>query len=313
MAHPKVVAVVGPNASGKSHYAVELAGLFNGEIISADSRQVYRSLDLGTGKITPEEMRGIPHHLMDIIDPGEGYSLFDFQRDAYSAIHAIHAHKRLPIIVGGTGLYLDAVLEGYRLLDVKPDPMARSKLEALSMDELMDIIRREQPSALHSIENRNKRRLIRAIEIVRAGFDYRDTRQKSKRLDTLIIGIGWERDTLRERIRARLHSRLEKGMIEEVEALRARGVPDGFLFDIGLEYRAILRYLQGGYDSRQHFIESLEIAIGQFAKRQMTWFRKRPGITWIDGGNVISPGTADTIRSFMGREEIAVSSSQANS
>ncbi|MBT8421414.1 MAG: tRNA (adenosine(37)-N6)-dimethylallyltransferase MiaA [Gammaproteobacteria bacterium] len=298
----KVVAVVGPNASGKSHYAVQLARFFHGEIVSADSRQVYKRLDLGTGKITREEMLGIPHHLIDIIEPDENYSLFDFQRDAYSAIDSIRDNNRLPIIAGGTGLYIAAVTEGYQLLDVEPDPVSRLELEKCAIDQLTDIIRREQPGALDCIENPNKRRLVRAIEIIRAGFDYKDTRKKSKQLGALVIGVKWEKDILHRRISERLHGRLGKGMIEEVENLRAGGVSDEFLFKMGLEYRAILRYLQGGYHSREHFIESLEIAIRQFAKRQMTWFRGRSGITWIDGTDLMSASTTDNIRLFLESE-----------
>ncbi|VFN01237.1 MAG: tRNA dimethylallyltransferase [Candidatus Kentron sp. G] len=330
----RILAVVGPTASGKSDYAVQLARLFDGEIVSADSRQVYRRLNLGTGKITHEEMLGIPHHLIDIIDPGEDYSptpriyrsttgnnpliprcgtiegiraprrysLFDFQRDAYSAMESIAGNKRLPIIAGGTGLYVAAVVEGYELLDVKPDPVARQELEERSMDQLIEIIQREQPGALEAIGARTKRRLIRAIEVIRAGFDYKDTRKKSGCLDALMIGVQWEKAILHRRIRERLYRRLEQGMIEEVQGLRANGVPDRFLFAMGLEYRAILQYLQGGYPSRQHFIDHLESSIRQFAKRQMTWFRGRPGITWVAGADLLSPLILDRIRSFLKNE-----------
>nr|VFJ51970.1 MAG: tRNA dimethylallyltransferase [Candidatus Kentron sp. DK] len=295
---PRIIAVVGPNASGKSGYAVELARLFQGEVVSADSRQVYRGLDLGTGKITPKEMRGIPHHLIDIVDPGQDYSLFDFQRDAYSAIDDISKTGMLPILAGGTGLYVAAVTEGYQLLDVKPDPVLRRELESLPTGELTDILEREQPGAIGQMENRHKRRLIRAIEIIRAGFDYRETRGKSPKLDALIIGVQWKKNVLRRRIRERLQARLDQGMIEEVEGLRARGVPDPFLYKMGLEYRAILRYLEGGYDSRAHFVERLEIAIGQFAKRQMTWFRGRAGVNWIAGEDLMSAPVLERIRDF---------------
>lgn len=275
---PKVVAVVGTNASGKSALGVELAVRFHGEIISADSRQVFRGLDLGSGKITPEEMLGVPHHLIDVREPGEFFSMADFQRMSYAEIDGILARGRLPMIVGGTGLYVDSVLDGYLLSDTEPDLAYRAELERLTTPELYEKLSRLVPDV--QVERNNRNRVMRMLERIHDGDDALPA--KRARYDSLRLGVSWPRDVLAERIEARMRARLDGGMIEEVQGLLDRGVPQAFLLGLGLEYRFITQYLIGEIEDRDEMIAELTRAIRKFAKRQMTWFRRNPDIVWLD-------------------------------
>jgi tRNA dimethylallyltransferase len=252
---PKAVAIVGTNASGKSAAAVRLAQVFRGEIISADSRQVYRGLDLGTGKLTPAEMGGIEHHLLDVVEPG-----------------------------GGTGLYVRAVVEGYELADAPPDFARRDELEKLGPAELYDLLRQRDPAAAALIDSRNRRRIIRAIELQERGSEYRTEHVNRPRYDFLQLGITWPREVLRQRIERRLRTRVDDGMIDEVRALLAGGVTLEWLDGIGLEYRYVGRFLQGGYASQDELLAELSTAIYRFAMRQLAWFRRDASIIWLDTG-----------------------------
>ena len=275
---PKVVAVVGTNASGKSALGIELAKKYNAEIISADSRQVFRGLDLGSGKVTPEETQGVPHHLIDVREPNEFFSMADFQRMAYRAIDEIRGRGRLPMIVGGTGLYVDSVLDGYLLSDKEPDLAYRAELEKLTTPQLYDMLLELKPDV--QVEKNNRNRVMRIIERIHDGDDA--TPGKQARFESLRLGVSWPREVLNRRIDERLQRRLEQGMIEEVQRLMDEGATTEFLLGLGLEYRFITQYLIGEIPDRQAMLDKLAIAIKQFAKRQMTWFRRNPEIVWLD-------------------------------
>ena len=274
----KLIAVVGTNASGKSGLGVTLAEKYGGEIVSADSRQVFRGLDLGSGKISPEETRGVPHHLIDVCDPGDFFSMHDFQRLAYEAIDGIIERGRLPFLVGGTGLYVASVTEGYVMSDAAPDLEYRAYLETFETPALYDMLIRAVPDI--DVEPRNRNRVMRLLEKLHAGDDHIPRSQP--RYDCLKLGVTWDRETLRRRIDERLSRRLDQGMIEEVRGLIDDGVSIEFLMKLGLEYRFITQYLTGEIPRREDMVEQLSTAIKQFAKRQMTWFRRDKAIIWLD-------------------------------
>ena len=287
---PKLIAVVGTNASGKSGLGVTLAERYGGEIVSADSRQVFRGLDLGSGKITPAETRGVPHHLIDVCAPGDFFSMHDFQRLAYEAIDGILARGRLPFLVGGTGLYVASVTEGYVMSDAAPDLEYRDHLETFSTPELYDMLVKAVPDV--DIERNNRNRVMRVLEKLHAGDDH--VPHNNPRYDTLKLGVTWDRETLKARIDARLERRLEQGMVEEVRGLMDQGVSTAFLYKLGLEYRFIAQYLTGEIPRYEDMVEQLGNAIKKFAKRQMTWFRRDRDILWLDmtGDPVAQAGEA---------------------
>lgn len=278
----KLVVIAGTNASGKSDLGIRLAREFGGEVVSADSRQVYRGLDLGTGKITPAQAGNIRHHLIDVADVTDNYSLARYQQDAYAAIDRIADAGRLPFLVGGTGLYISAVVEGYELVDVPPNEFLRDELEALPLPELIARLREADPEAAARVDVGNRRRLIRAIEIAAAGYGRAAARRASPRYDCLQFGLTWPREILVARIEDRLRERLARGMIEEVARLRSAGVTDARLDQLGLEYRYVARYLRGELRSLDELTAQLGIAIRQFAKEQMTWFKRDRRIIWLD-------------------------------
>ena len=222
---PKLVVIAGTNASGKSGLGVELARRYGGEIVSADSRQVFRGLDLGSGKITPEEMRDVPHHLIDICDAGDFFSMADFQRMAYEAIDGIVARGKLPFLVGGTGLYVASVADGYVLSNKMPDLAYREELERLSTERLYEMLQEAVPAT--DVEPKNRNRVMRMLEKLHDGDDV--TPGKEPRYHTLRLGVTWEREVLRARIDERLERRLAEGMIEEVRGLLNAGVSVDFL------------------------------------------------------------------------------------
>ena len=273
---PKLIVIEGTNASGKSSLGVELALRFGGEIVSADSRQVYRRLDLGSGKITEAEMKGVPHHLLDVRDPGEFFSMADFQRLAYEAIDGIISREKIPFLVGGTGLYVDAVADGYELSDRAPDHALRAHLETFDTPALYEMLIRKLPDT--DIDPRNRHRVMRALERLEAD-DYHPGR-KSPRFELLKLGVTWPREVLKQRIDERLEARLKAGMVEEVRALLDEGISEEFLTKLGLEYKYLTWYLTGKMAYEQ-MVEELGNAIKRFAKRQMTWFRRDGRIQWL--------------------------------
>ena len=269
--------IEGTNASGKSSLGISLAARFSGEIVSADSRQVYRRLDLGSGKVTPAEMNGVPHHLLDVRDPGEFFSMADFQRLAYEAIDGIIARGAVPFLVGGTGLYVDAVADGYELSDKSPDHDLRARLETFDTPALYEMLKEKLPET--EIDPRNRHRVMRALERLEAD-DYHPGR-KSPRYELLKFGVTWPREILKQRIDERLERRLQEGMVDEVRAMLDDGVSEEFLVKLGLEYKYLTWYLTGKISYGQT-VEELGNAIKKFAKRQMTWFRRDPRIIWLD-------------------------------
>jgi tRNA dimethylallyltransferase len=278
-----LLVLLGPTASGKTRLGVQLARATGGEIISADSRQVYRGMDIGTGKDLAE-YENIPFHLIDIIEPGHEFNVFKFQHRFFQAFSAIQTRGRLPLLVGGTGMYLDAAVKGYRLVEVPGNPALRLELADIPMENLAERLKRTA-SRLHNTTDLLERdRLVRAIEI--AEYEQCHAPEPAPELKPLIFGIRWEREVLRRRITARLKERLAQGMIEEVERLHASGIPWETLEFYGLEYRFIARHLKGKLNLNDMF-QKLNTAIHSFAKRQETWFRRmaRGGIVihWLDG------------------------------
>lgn len=275
---PRIIAIVGTNASGKSGLGIELASRYGGEVVSADSRQVFRGLDLGSGKVAPEEMRGVPHHLIDVCEPNDFFSMADFQKLAYEAIDDILQRGKLPFLVGGTGLYVASVLDGYQISDKMPDLTYRAELEKLTTPELYRMLKQALPDM--EIDAKNRNRVMRVLEKLHDGDDVVPTNHPRYR--PLKLGVTWDRDTLRDRIDERLERRLNAGMIEEVQRLLDAGASVEFMYKLGLEYRFITQYLTGEIASREEMLSLLATAIKQFAKRQMTWFRRDADIHWLD-------------------------------
>lgn len=284
-----LLAVVGPTASGKTSLAVDLAlAIGNAEIISADSRQVYRGMDIGTGKDVAEYTREgvtVPSHLIDIADAGEKYNLFEFQRDFLSAYEDIKSRGVFPIMCGGSGLYVESVLKGYRLLPVPENQSLRAELETKSLEELTAILANYKQ--LHNnTDTDNKKRAIRAIEIEEYYLSCPVEERLFPQLETLVIGVSVDREVRRARISRRLRERLESGMVDEVRSLLDSGLKPDQLIYYGLEYKYLTLYITGAM-SYDDMVQGLEIAIHQFAKRQMTWFRgmekRGTEIRWVDG------------------------------
>ena len=294
----KMITILGPTASGKTPVAARLAAEIGGEIISADSRQVYRRMDIGTGKdlvdyvVRNQESgvsRQISYHLIDIREPGTKYNLFEYQQDFFDAYEAIQSRGAIPILCGGTGLYIEAVLKGYHLSPVPQNQALRDSLEGKSLAELTQMLtdlKAKTGSNMHNTTDVDScQRAIRAIEIETYNIEHPTPRRELPPVDSLIIGIDIDRELRREKITRRLKARLEEGMVEEVKALLDEGIPADDLIYYGLEYKFVTEYLTGKITYDEMFTR-LEIAIHQFAKRQMTWFRgmERRGfkIHWID-------------------------------
>ena len=280
MNKPKVVAIVGPTASGKTSLSIQLAQKFNGEIISADSRQVYRGMDLGTGKITPTEMQDIPHHLLDVANPMDIYTGVDFKRDATIAINRITQRTHLPLIVGGTFFYLELLRGNMQAAPVQPNPEFRKTLEPYSNAELLDLLREKDTKRADSIDPDNRRRLERSLEIIHTLGRVPEVHATESDYDWLLFGVDIPKETLHKNINTRLETRLEQGMIDEVQQLLKNGVTPKRLDDLGLEYRYVLKYIQQEI-SYPEMCEQIETKSRQFAKRQLTWLKRYPEIQWV--------------------------------
>ena len=288
----RMITILGPTASGKTDFATHLAARLNAEIISADSRQVYRGMDIGTGKdLADYVINGhvIPYHLIDICEPGTKYNLFRYQQDFLDCYEDIRSRGALPILCGGTGLYIEAVLKGYSLSPVPQNPELRAKLEGKSLEELSHLLadlKEKNHSVMHNKTDVDScQRAIRAIEIETYNLTKSTEERLCPSIDSLIIGVNIDREERRRKITKRLKERLKAGMIDEVDGLLKRGIPADVLIYYGLEYKFVTEYLIGKLSYDEMF-RQLEIAIHQFAKRQMTWFRgmERRGFTihWID-------------------------------
>ena len=282
-----MITILGPTASGKTPVAARLAAEIGGEIISADSRQVYRRMDIGTGKDL-EDYGSVPYHLIDICEPGTKYNLFEYQQDFYDVYQQIRSRGAVPILCGGTGLYIEAVLKGYHLSPVPQNQALRDSLEGKSLDELSQMLadlKAKTGSNMHNTTDVDScQRAIRAIEIETYNLEHPTPRRELPPVDSIIIGIDIDRELRREKITCRLKARLDHGMVEEVKGLLDEGIPAEDLIYYGLEYKFLTEYLTGQLSYDEMF-QRLEIAIHQFAKRQMTWFRgmERRGfkIHWI--------------------------------
>ena len=295
----KMITILGPTASGKTPIAARLAAEIGGEVISADSRQVYRRMDIGTGKdlgdyVVPmvngqSSMVNVPYHLINICEPGTKYNLFEYQQDFFDVYQDVRGRGAVPILCGGTGLYIEAVLKGYHLSPVPQDQELRDALEGKSLDELtlmLTELKKKTGSNMHNKTDVDScQRAIRAIEIETYNLEHPTPRRELPPVDSIIIGIDIDRELRREKISRRLKARLDGGMVDEVRALLEEGIPAEDLIYYGLEYKFVTEYLTGRL-SYDEMVTRLEIAIHQFAKRQMTWFRgmERRGfkIHWID-------------------------------
>ena len=299
---PKIIVIVGPTASGKSDLAVWLAKRWGGEGISADSRQVYHGMDIGTGKITKKEMCGVPHHLLGVVSPKYVYTVADYKRDAGRVLKDILKRGKIPIICGGTGFYIRALVDNLILPDVPPDLKLRKRLEKKTAPELFTLLKGLDPARAKTIDIHNPRRLIRAIEIARTlgkvppRFLKSDATIKiqvelrTRKLpplslqtpyDTLFLGIHLTKEELARRIDRRLRKRMKNGMINEVRRLHKAGVSRKRMEDLGLEYRFCSHYLKRKL-TKEELLEQLGHAIKKYAKRQMTWFKKDKRVFWID-------------------------------
>ncbi len=288
-----LIVILGPTASGKTRLAARLAAEIGSEVISADSRQVYRGMDIGTGKDLSEYVVDgvpVPCHLIDVAEPGHLFSVFEFQQRFYECFREISSLGRLPILVGGTGLYIESILREYRMQPVPEDASLREELAGKSMEELAAMLLHMNPALHNTTDLTGRERLVRAIEIA-VHTARQGTQDVIERPDIvpLVVGIRWERAVLRERITKRLKERLGQGMIEEVQRLRDAGVSWERLDEMGLEYRYVSLYLRGEL-AFEEMVRTLNIRIHQFAKRQDTWFRgmERRGIAiyWIEGADV---------------------------
>lgn len=292
----KMITILGPTASGKTPLAAALAQQIGGEIISADSRQVYRRMDIGTGKdladyrlVADGSAVDIPYHLIDICEPGTKYNLFQYQQDFFDAYQDIRSRGVVPVLCGGTGLYIEAVLRGYKLSPVPQNPELRARLEGKTLAELTEMLtdlKAQTGTVMHNKTDVDScQRAIRAIEIETYNLENPVPRRELPPVDSLIIGVNIDREARREKITRRLKARLEEGMTDEVRGLLAEGIPADDLIYYGLEYKFVTEYIVGKTTYDEMFTR-LEIAIHQFAKRQMTWFRgmERRGFTihWID-------------------------------
>ena len=280
----KIIAIVGPTASGKSALGIYLAQKLGGEVISADSRQVYRGLNIGTGKVTKKEMAGIPHHLLDVASPRRQFTVDDFVRRAQKAYSLIRANKRIPVVVGGTGLYVDTFVGRMSYPSVPPNQKLRARLERLTTAQLFEQLQKLDPRRAKNIERTNPRRLIRAIEIAKAigksPTKDKTTNTTNNKYDVLWLGLSPTLEKLRKNIRARLLARIQAGMVVEAKKLHQAGLSFKRMNKLGLEYRYLALLLQNKI-TKEQFTQELERAINHYAKRQMRWFKRNKDINWV--------------------------------
>jgi len=277
----KLIVVLGPTASGKSELAIGLAKKFNGEIVSVDSRQVYKGMDIGTGKVTKKEMQGIPHYLLDVASPKRRFAVVQYRKLALKAINNIFKKGGVPILCGGTGFYIQAVVDGILIPEVKPDWKLRKKLEEKNTEQLYSLLKKLDPRRAKNIDKKNPRRLIRAIEIIeKTGKAVPDFKTNPLPYPVLFLGIKKTPAELKTLIKKRLLKRLKIGMVKEVENLHKSGLSWKRLEEFGLEYRQVVRYL-GKKINYSEMIKILQKEIEHYAKRQMTWFKRDNRIKWI--------------------------------
>ncbi len=288
----KIIVIVGPTASGKTALGIELAQNYNGEIVSADSRQVYRGMDIGTAKD-----KSFPQHLIDVADPSTDYNVSHFVADAKRAIEDIASRGKLPMVVGGSGFWIDALVFGHELPEVKPMTELRAELEQKSWQELFAQLEKLDPERAKHVDRHNKRRLTRALEVILTTGEPIPLLKSTSQYEVLWIGIKISKEDLDKKIEKRLHDRLEHGMIEEVKSLHDAGVSWGRLDSFGLEYRFLAKHLQGEL-TKEEMHEQLLQAIRQYAKRQITWFKRNKAIHWLSP-EASFPESQELLRDFL--------------
>ena len=288
MSKPKVIVICGPTASGKTALSIELAKKINGEIISSDSMQIYKDMDIGTAKPGKEEMQGIKHYLLDFVEPNQRYSVAEFKKDAEKAIEEILAKGKTPIIVGGTGLYVDSLIYGIEYQDIQLDEKYRQELEERvekeGLDKLYEEAKEIDPQAIEKISQNDKKRILRILEIYKATGKNKteqeiESRKKGVKYDYRVFAINWDREILYERINKRVDIMLEQGLIQEVEQLlqKYNQFPTAMQ---GLGYKEVVEYLQG-QTTKEEMVEKIKMETRRYAKRQITWFKKNKQTIWI--------------------------------
>ena len=286
----KIISIIGITSSGKSYLAIFLARKFSGEIVSADSRQVYVGLDWCSGKVTKQEQKIVPHHLIDVAKIGERFTLFDFQKQAYEAIDKILEKNKLPILCGGTGLYSRSVVEGYNLAEGKEDSELRSMLQNKTLEELENLCKEK---GIEFSSEPTKRRLIRLLEKQESG-----EKESEPRYEVLQIGIKFSREEIYERIKIRLEKRMPN-MIKEIDELIKGGADVDFLKSLGLEAKLVTEYLQGEFESYDAFFEELYKQERHFAKRQNTWYNKEKNVVWLDANDDLYKNAESKVKQFL--------------
>jgi len=276
----KILVILGPTATGKSDLAVKLAKKYNGEIISADSRQVYKGLDIGTGKITKKEMQGVPHYMLDIISPKKTYTVAEWQKETKKIITLIHSRAKLPIICGGTGLYIQSIVDGIIFPEVPPNNKLRKNLETKSLKYLVTLLQKLDTKRAKNIDLKNKVRLIRAIEIVKAIGKVPVIKKSKNEYDILQIGLILEPNELRKKINMRFDNWIKKGIINETKKLKENGLSWKKIRGFGLEYSFIVDFLQKKNYKKEMLTKS-KIAIWRYSRRQITWFKRDKRIKWF--------------------------------
>lgn len=302
---PDLVVVLGPTASGKSSLGIALAQHFHGEIISADSRQVYRDLDIGTAKVTPEERALVPHHLLDVADPWEIYTVSQYQQQAIIAIDDIIERGLQPFLVGGSPHYIQAVVDHLDIPSVPPQLELRTQLEGRPLAALLEQLEELDPQSAAVIDRNNSRRVIRALEVcLVTGKPFSQQRGISAPLyRCFLLGIHWPREVLYRRIDERVDERMRQGMVDEVRHLLEQGIGHERLEALGLEYRFIGRWLRGEHSSEAEMVQRLKYAIHDFTRRQLTWFRKDERIVWIEGGDMMEREAKKAVEAFLARKQ----------
>ena len=277
----KILVVIGPTASGKTRLSISLAKKFNGEIVSVDSRQVYKGLNIGTEKASTKEMQGIPHHLIDVCEPSDTFTVRDFKKHAEDAIREIASRSKLPIVTGGSGFYIDTLLYDLDFPEVLPNESLRKDLEHKSKDELFAMLKEKDPERAQTIDPHNSRRLIRALEIIEKLGSVPEIGVRDGVYDTLMIGIKTSDHKLKEKIEERLGETLEKGLLDEIQTLRNQGISDERLNEFGLEYRVGLEFLNEEM-SEEEMKDKMLHELWKYVKRQNTWFKRNKDIRWFE-------------------------------
>lgn len=280
MSNNQLIVILGPTSTGKTDLSIKLAKKFNGEVVSADSRQVYKGLDIGSGKVTKKEMKGIPHYLLDVANPKNRFSVTQYQKLALKSIKDIQKRDKIPFLVGGTGFYIQSVVDGIVIPEIKPNWKLRNELEKKSNEELFSMLQKLDLKRSETIDRNNPRRLVRALEIVLTTKKEIPSIKKTNQFDVLQLGVAKDFEEIKKNIHKRLVKRLKAGMIKEVKKLRKSGVSFKRLEELGLEYRFVAQYLQGKI-TYQEMTDEIQIESEHFVKRQMTWFKKDKRIIWI--------------------------------